>query len=174
MSHNLIVFCAFMALNVQACGVPAANAGTSTATAQPAFKTHIRIVTDTATFSLRVELATTEAQRALGLMYRTQLPPNAGMLFLYPKPQPPTSSFWMLHTRIPLDIAFLGADGRILNIQTMAPCQSTIPWRCPIYPAGVTYSAALEVNKGYFAHHAISVGDRVRLPTDISDYMLGK
>ncbi len=160
MSRNLIVICALVALCSQACGVA------STATAQPAFnKTLIQIVTNAATFPLRVELATTEAQRALGLMNRLRLPPNAGMLFLYPGPQPSTSSFWMFHTHIPLDIAFLDAGGRILNIQAMSPCASAIPWRCPSYPARVPYAAALEVNKGYFACHAISVGDRVRLPS---------
>jgi uncharacterized protein len=131
----------------------------------PSFRTEqARIVTSTRTTGLRVEIATTANQHALGLMGRAHLPSNLGMLFLFTEPQPATSAFWMFHTLIPLDVAFLNAKGRIMAIQTMTPCKSPDARRCPIYPAFVRYSAALEVNQGYFERHGISVGDCVLVP----------
>lgn len=131
----------------------------------PAFDAaRIAIQTDVTTIPLRVELATTYEQRSLGLMDRTQLPANAGMLFLYAESQSPTSGFWMFRTRIPLDIAFLGGRGKILAVKSMTPCASFNPLQCPGYVAGVPYQAALEVNQGFFARHGISPGDRVLLP----------
>ncbi|QJQ95848.1 MULTISPECIES: DUF192 domain-containing protein [Halomonadaceae] len=113
---------------------------------------------------LEVEVAKSFAQRGRGLMDRDALDPDSGMLFLYRRPQPPRMGFWMFRTRIPLDIAFIGEDGSILNIATMAPCASSDPNHCPVTHAGVTYIAALEVNAGYFAEHGIAVGDCVVLP----------
>src|SRR5678815_3482591 len=65
------------------------------------------------------EVATTVATRAVGLMRRFSLQPDHGMLFVFVAPQP--LAFWMKDTYIPLSIAFIGADGRILNIEDMAP-----------------------------------------------------
>jgi uncharacterized membrane protein (UPF0127 family) len=141
-----------------------ANTARPWSSVDPLFRTaHVRIETDAQMTTLQVELAATAQQHALGLMGRAHLPPNQGMLFLFPKPQAAPSAFWMFHTLIPLDIAFLNAKGRILNIQSMMPCESPIPQRCPLYPAYVSYVAALEVNQGYFERHGISVGDRVLL-----------
>ncbi len=129
-----------------------------------AFETaRVRVVSASDTAVLRVELAVTDEQRTLGLMARSALPPDAGMLFLYDTLQPDSSGFWMFRTRIPLDIAFLDSAGTIRAIRSMAPCDSTYAVSCPAYPAGVSYRAALEVNEGYFARHGIAVGDRVLL-----------
>lgn len=114
-------------------------------------------------YTLRVEVAATAEQRARGLMARDALPEDAGMLFLYPAEQPGSSAYWMYRTRIPLDIAFLGADGTIRALKTMPPCRAEIPSRCPAYPAGVAFRAALEANAGYFAQRGLGVGDRVDL-----------
>ncbi len=124
----------------------------------------IVIKADTRIIPLRVELATMHTERSRGLMDRGQLPANAGMLFLYAEPQSPFSGFWMFRTRIPLDIAFLSRRGVILAIKSMAPCASSNPRACPVYTAGVAYTAALEVNQGFFAAHKISRGDRVMIP----------
>jgi uncharacterized protein len=123
----------------------------------------VRIYTATDTFVLRVEIAERSDQRAYGLMERPSLPEDAGMIFLYPGEQPGQAGFWMFRTRIPLDIAFLDADGAILTILAMDPCPSAEPRSCPTYPPNVPYHAALEVNRGYFAQHGIDVGDRVVL-----------
>ncbi len=113
---------------------------------------------------LEVELARTSAERQKGLMDRDHLAPDAGMLFLYEEAQPPEGGFWMYRTRIPLDIAFLDADGRIAAMATMQPCLSRNPHDCPVTLAGVTYEAALEVNAGYFEARDIEVGACVSWP----------
>ncbi|WFF41789.1 DUF192 domain-containing protein [Salinicola endophyticus] len=114
-------------------------------------------------YTLRIEVAATADQRARGLMARDSLPEDAGMLFLYRAEQPGSSAYWMYRTRIPLDIAFLGADGTIRALRTMPPCRAEMPSRCPAYAAGVAFRAALETNAGYFAQRGLGVGDRVDL-----------
>ena len=123
----------------------------------------IRLVSHGDTSTLTVELAETPEQQAMGLMERPQLPPDAGMLFLYSAVRPESSGFWMFRTRLPLDIAFIDSLGGIAAIQTMTPCPSNLAQACPSYPAGARYIAALEANAGYFGKRQIRVGDRVLL-----------
>ncbi|MCG6658230.1 DUF192 domain-containing protein [Halomonas campisalis] len=127
-------------------------------------KAPLAIDTGQQTHHLEVELARSPAQRQFGLMERDRLGERAGMLFLYDRPQPPRSGFWMYRTRIPLDIAFIDAGGRIAAIHTMQPCGSDDPGDCPVTLAGVTYVAALEVNAGFFATNGIGLGDCVTWP----------
>jgi|SRR4051812_21153169 len=123
----------------------------------------VRIVTRADTIPLTLELARSEQQKTMGLMERRQLADSAGMLFLYDVDQPKTAAFWMFHTRIPLDIAFVDSAGVIGAIVRMEPCTSATAQACPTYPPGVPYRAALEVNAGYFGRHNVKVGDRVML-----------
>ena len=111
---------------------------------------------------LSVEVARQPQERARGLMGRETLAPDAGMLFVYARQQPPTSSFWMYRTLIPLDIAFLGADGEIRAIRRMLPCRTASHEDCPRYAAGAPFRAALEVNAGFFERHRVAVGDHIR------------
>ncbi|MDV6317620.1 DUF192 domain-containing protein [Chromohalobacter sp. HP20-39] len=111
--------------------------------------------------TLSVEVARQADERATGLMNRDTLAPDAGMLFVYPRQQPPEAAFWMYRTRIPLDIAFLGAGGEVRAIRHMRPCQAESSAECPSYAAGAPFRAALEVNAGYFRRHGIEVGDRL-------------
>ena len=111
--------------------------------------------------TLSVEVARQADERSRGLMERDALAPNAGMLFVYANPQPPEAAFWMYRTRIPLDIAYLGADGEVRAIRRMLPCQAASSAECPSYAAKVPFRAALEVNAGYFDRHDIEVGDRL-------------
>lgn len=111
---------------------------------------------------IRAEIAETSAQRAHGLMERSSLPPEQGMLFMYVEPQDEESGFWMYRTRIPLDIAFLDETGDIVAIMEMEPCESPNPRLCPIYSPGQEFVAALEVNRGAFERWGVRVGDRVR------------
>lgn len=113
------------------------------------------------TFRLPVELALTDDQRAYGLMERSYLPEEQGMLFVYPASQDSSAGFWMYRTRIPLDIAFLDGSGRILDIQTMEPCPSPNPRVCLRYGPGVPFVAALEANAGFFRSRGIEAGDRI-------------
>ncbi|MBA2778278.1 DUF192 domain-containing protein [Billgrantia kenyensis] len=124
----------------------------------------LEIHADGESHRLEVEVARTSAERMRGLMERDYLADDAGMLFLYQTPQPPDGGFWMYRTLIPLDIAFLDADGRIAAIYTMLPCPSRDPQECPVTLAGVTYIAALEVNAGYFAERGIEKGACVSWP----------
>lgn len=114
------------------------------------------------THPLHLEVARTPADQRHGLMEREHLAADAGMLFVYDTPQPAHGAFWMYRTRIPLDIAFLDGEGRILVIRHMQPCASDLSWECPRYVADVPYHAALEVNSGWFAAHGVGVGDRLR------------
>jgi uncharacterized membrane protein (UPF0127 family) len=99
---------------------------------------------------LVAEVAATEATRTTGLMNRFSLQPDHGMLFVFAQPQP--LAFWMHNTYVPLSIAFIDADGRILNIEDMAPqTESTHPSRgLAVY--------ALEMKKGWFADRGIAPG----------------
>lgn len=106
--------------------------------------------------TLSVEVARTPAQRERGLMFREALGEGRGMLFVYEHDQ--ILAFWMHNTRIPLSIAFLDADGRILNIADMQPEDDTIH-----RSAGVA-RYALEVPQGWFARHHITVGEKVKIP----------
>lgn len=107
------------------------------------------------------EVAETPEQRTHGLMERTLLEPDAGMVFLFDEPQGPDDGFWMYRTRIPLDIAFFDETGRIVAIRTMKPCESPYPRVCPTYAPGAAYVGALEMNRAWFGEHAVVVGDRI-------------
>ncbi len=122
----------------------------------------VEIITAGDTLEVQAELAASEEQRQLGLMERTQLPEDHGMLFVYDEVQDSTASFWMYRTRIPLDIAFVDTAGRIVAIRTMQPCESPYAQRCPVYPAGAPFSSALEMNQGYFQRHGVQLGDIIR------------
>jgi len=101
-----------------------------------------------------VEVAATPEQQELGLMYRTSLAENHGMIFPWDSQQP--ASFWMKNTLIPLDIIFIGADGRIARIAANAPPMSLDP-----IPSGVPVSGILELRGGRAAELGIRKGDKV-------------
>ena len=124
----------------------------------------VRLARGADTISLRVELAVTPTQRSMGLMERTRLADDAGMLFVYDSTQPPSGGFWMYRTRIPLDIAFVDSAGVIRAVRSMTPCPATIAAGCPTYTPDVPYRLALEVNAGFFARHRIGVGDSLLVP----------
>jgi uncharacterized protein len=126
-------------------------------------RAEVRIEAEADTFIVQVEIAETAAQRQMGLMRRDSLPEEAGMIFLFQDERPPDEGFWMFNTYIPLSIAFLDGDGRIVRIREMEPCPSPYPQWCPTYEAGAPHRAALEMNRGYFAQRGIGVGDRVVL-----------
>jgi uncharacterized membrane protein (UPF0127 family) len=102
---------------------------------------------------LVAEIAATVETRTVGLMHRFSLKPDHGMLFVFNAPQPLT--FWMKNTFVPLSIAYIGADGKILNIDDMAPQTET-----GHSSQGLALSA-LEMKKGWFADRGIGAGSRV-------------
>ena len=105
------------------------------------------------THALRVEVVSTDADRAKGLMHRTSLGANDGMLFVFEEPA--YHSMWMKNTLIPLSVAFIDAQGLILNILDMEPHTET-----PNMSAGPSIYA-IETNKGWFAGKHVKAGDRV-------------
>lgn len=115
---------------------------------------------------LTVEVARRSAERSRGLMDRDRLAPDAGMLFLYDGPRATRHGFWMYRTRIPLDIAFIDAAGRIAEIRRLRPCAAESARDCPVTRPAAPYRAALEVNAGYFAAQGVEPGDCVSWPGD--------
>ena len=99
------------------------------------------------------EIASTPEQRATGLMHRFSLRPDHGMLFVFERAEP--QAFWMRNTYIPLSIAFIDRNGRILNIEDMAPQTETSHWS----KGAALY--ALEMRKGWFAERGIRPGGQV-------------
>lgn len=108
-----------------------------------------------------VEMARTPEEQAKGLMFRTTLEENAGMLFLFEKPQ--ALHFWMKNTLIPLDILYLDESGTILNIVRMKPCLREIPI-CPSYPSEGLAKYALEINAGEASKLGLKPGQDLQLP----------
>ena len=98
-----------------------------------------------------VELAETPQQVAKGLRFRETLPEDAGMLFIFAKPQ--RLSFWMKDASIPLSIAYIQPDGKIVQIRSMKPYDMT-----PVPSLSDAVSYALLVNQGWFERHGISAG----------------
>lgn len=105
---------------------------------------------------VQVEIADTAVEWQTGLMGRTVLAEDAGMLFVFDQEQ--LLSFWMKDTLIPLSIAFIDSQGRILDIQDMQPLDETS------HPSAAPAQYALEVNQGFFGERGIMVGDAVELP----------
>ena len=107
---------------------------------------------------VRAEVADERAERQPGLMGRTELAPHAGMLFVFGRER--DLSFWMRNTLIPLSIAYIAADGRIVDIQDMEPLDETSQ------PSAEPAKYALEVNQGFFAERGVEVGDEVEIPEE--------
>ena len=105
------------------------------------------------------ELATAPETRTRGLMERSSLPADQGMLFLFEVAQP--LSFWMFNTLIPLDIIFADAERRITSVYaSVPPCRA--PSRCPTYSSHGLAQYVLEVNAGTVVKAGIDVGDELR------------
>lgn len=105
-----------------------------------------------------LEVARTPRQQQIGLMYRTALAPNRGMLF--PLNPPRAATFWMKNVNIPLDMIFL-REGEVKAIaQNVPPCTST---PCPTYGPGVLVDQVIELAGGRAAQLGLNVGDRIKI-----------
>ncbi len=102
---------------------------------------------------IRAEIASSPQERATGLMFRTSLEPNHGMLFVFPEKA--GHCFWMRNTLIPLSIAFLDDDGTIVNIVDMQPHSEAS--HCPLRAV----RHALEMEQGWFAKRGIQPGSKL-------------
>ncbi|MEM9683641.1 MAG: DUF192 domain-containing protein [Pseudomonadota bacterium] len=117
----------------------------------------LTIRTAEATHAFDVEIAATPDQHRTGLMYRRQLPANAGMLFLYENGSRVT--MWMQNTYIPLDMLFVGADGRITHI-----VERTVPHSTELIGSNGPVRGVLELNGGTASRLGIRVGDQIKHP----------
>jgi uncharacterized membrane protein (UPF0127 family) len=127
-----------------ACGDSAAG------DAQPPLPT---VPLQVAAHAVEAEVADDRAERSAGLMFRAEMAPEHGMLFVYPDERP--RSFWMKNTPLPLSIAYLSATGRVVSILDMEPLSTQ-----PVL-SGYGAQYALEMNQGWFAQKGVKVGDKV-------------
>jgi len=105
---------------------------------------------------LQVQIASTPEQHATGLMYRKEMPPHEGMLFVFSDPR--QQCFWMKNTLIPLTAAFVADDGTVVNLEDMQP--QTTQSHCSAKPVRFV----LEVNQGWFAKKGLKAGMQLAGP----------
>lgn len=156
-----------IALSLTACNMPAngespaagcaagALAGQSAAGLQ---QVTLCVTSTGKTHRFTVEAARTSLEQAKGLMFRTELADDAGMIFPFPEPR--VASFWMKNTVIPLDIIFIRADGTIESI-----ADNTIPYSTTPVVSGEPVIAVLELRGGLAAEIGIVAGDKVQWAT---------
>jgi hypothetical protein len=104
-----------------------------------------------------VELALTPEQQSRGLMYRKDLPADAGMLFVFPRST--VRTFWMKNTILPLDMIFIGEDQKIAGI-----VENAVPFTTDSRSVGKPSRYVLEVHGGFCKRKGIAPGDRLELP----------
>lgn len=108
---------------------------------------------------INVEIAKTSKEQSHGLMYKTDLRENEGMWFPYDKER--NLTFWMKNTLIPLDIIFIDANNKIINIsKNTPPCKSS---NCPTYSSTSPAKYVLELNAGFSDNHFLNTGDKIYL-----------
>jgi uncharacterized membrane protein (UPF0127 family) len=112
---------------------------------------------------IKLEVASTREQITRGLMYRTSMPEDHGMVFLFRPPQ--AVKFWMAHCFISLDMLMI-KDGKIVKIfENVQPERDKPEKDCPTYPSTseppIMVSEVVEVNGGYAKRHGIKEGDAV-------------
>jgi uncharacterized membrane protein (UPF0127 family) len=117
----------------------------------------LTIVTTSGPHRFAVEVATSPEQMMQGLMFRQSLAPDAGMLFDYQTPS--MATMWMKNTLIPLDMLFVDAAGRVVNIHERA-----VPGSLDAIAAAAPVRAVIELNGGTAARLGIRPGDRVQFP----------
>lgn len=112
-----------------------------------------------------VELALDDAARARGLMYRTDMEPGHGMLFVFPSAD--YRAFWMKNTKIPLDILYFDSDRRFVSGQYNVPTCSAGD-RCPNYPSEGPAKYVLELNAGVGRKLGLVAGDVIDIPDGLA------
>jgi uncharacterized membrane protein (UPF0127 family) len=112
-----------------------------------------RIKLQAGMYQIDTQVAQTEAQRQIGLMFRQEMPQHEGMLFVFE--QPATQCFWMKNTLLPLTAAFVSDDGTIVNLVDMKP--QTTDSHCSAKPVRFV----LEMNQGWFAKKGLKAGSRL-------------
>lgn len=142
----------------------AATCGGSKTGSTPTAPPHGAVV-DFGGSKLGVEIADSPAEQAKGLMGRTHMDRDHGMIFLFTAP--PGYGFWMKDTLIPLQIAYMTKTGtdryRVNQLVEMVPCPKDVGNACTIYTPKAPYDAAVEANKGWFTAKGVKPGTEARL-----------
>lgn len=133
------------------CGLALSAAGMAQALAQGSLPV---LELSAGMYRIEAEVAANDQHRQVGLMNRKTMPAQRGMLFVFPQER--THCMWMRNTLIPLSVAFIDADGYIINIENMQP--QTEDNHCAKVPARF----ALEMNEGWFAQRGIKPGFRLQ------------
>jgi len=111
-----------------------------------------------------IELAYTRASRRRGLMFRDELPPNSGMLFVFDRPR--RRSFYMKNCLIDLDIIFMADDGTVVKAVTMRAPKPDEPLK--YYSSGSAIKYALEVQAGTARKLGLAIGQKIELPRRVT------
>ena len=122
--------------------------------AQPRLETiklYLGAADDIRGVELTVEIADENLERQAGMMHRTTMPKNEGMLFVFPYPH--QSGFWMKNTTVPLSIAYIDPASRVIEIHNLQPGNTK-----PVESRSARVQYALEVNQGWFAKNGIRPG----------------
>lgn len=136
---------------------------TVAASAKPQLPGQVLPITATAKIAHQVfdlEVANSRQQQAIGLMYRTFLPANRGMLFPFNPPQ--SVQFWMKNCRLSLDMIFL-RQGKVIAIAANTPPCKSDP--CPVYGPNELTDQVIEVRGGIAASIGLTVGDSINVQT---------
>ncbi len=107
---------------------------------------------------INVEIADDKQERTKGLMLRTELDENSGMLFVFDEENYQT--FWMKNTLIPLDMVFIGKDMKIVGIKNAVPCKQD---PCTLYKSARPAKYVLEVNGNFTSRNSIIVGNKAEI-----------
>ncbi len=137
---------------ISACLTSLVCAVTASAQDGPQKLTNIRLTAGM--HLIQAELAQTPDERSTGLMFRTAMGANEGMLFAFE--QAGTQCFWMKNTLLPLSVAFVADDGSVVNIDEMKP--QTLESHCSTKPVRFV----LEMNQGWFAKRGIKAGSKLQ------------
>lgn len=106
-----------------------------------------------------LEVADTDAERRRGLMNRSSLDEDHGMLFVFDEPQ--TLTFWMKNTLIPLDMIFIDENKTVVNVETAQPEPGVADENLTVYSSESEAMYVIELNAGYAENHSIENGTRV-------------
>jgi uncharacterized protein len=167
MKPSRILGLLFLALFLMGCGRETPNANAPTNTAAPSLAPNLRSLPTAAQRKLPTaklwlgseemiaEIAKNDISIETGMMFRTNLAENEGMLFVFPRPH--QASFWMKNTSLPLSAAYIDSDGTILEIHKLEP-QSTNS----VQAASSRVQFVLETPQGWFERHHVAVGGVVR------------
>ncbi|MBX3020531.1 MAG: DUF192 domain-containing protein [Bdellovibrionales bacterium] len=120
--------------------------------------------------SFEAYIADDDGRREQGLMFIEKMPEDSGMLFVFEESR--TLGFWMKNTLIPLSIAFIDSQGKVVDIQEMDVASSSMSINIPSYQSRQPAQFALEMNRGWFAKNKLKVGDKLSATSNVKSALL--